>query len=142
MEYTRVGHSAYYMKYHVVWVCKYRRKILKPGVTQYLRTLLPALLERYEGAELEQLGFDRDHLHMLISIPPRYAVADVMKSLKSQSAKQLLAVFPWVRATRYGKRAVWSPGYCVSTAGNSVAAIHKYVEQQGLRDSKREKLDL
>ena len=64
------AHSAYCLQYHVVWVCKYRRRILKPGVAEYLRKVLMVLLRQMPGVEIEAIGFDGDHLHMVMIIPP------------------------------------------------------------------------
>ena len=78
MEVIRTAHSSYSLKYHVVWVCKYRRRILKPGVCSYIRKTLPHLLKSIPGVEIETIGFDLDHLHMIIVIPPKYRISDVM----------------------------------------------------------------
>jgi putative transposase len=127
----------------VVWVCKYRRRILKPGVIASLERMLPTMLDAFPGASLERIGFDRDHLHMVMLIPPKYAISDVMRSLKSRSYSALRAEFPWiVNASRGRKKVVWSPGFYVSSVGANKATIAKYVADQGKRDSGQEKLDL
>ena len=86
MEVKLSTHSAYRLQYHVVWVFKYRRRILKPGIREYTHKLLHELLRRLPGVALEAIGFDGDHLPMVLEIPPKYAIADVMGQLKSQSA--------------------------------------------------------
>ena len=96
MEYIKTAHSIYYLQYHVVWVCKYRRRILNPGICGYIRKILPKLLRSIPGIKLETIGFDKDHLHMVMSIPPKYSIASVMGKLKSQSASQLRKAFPWL----------------------------------------------
>ena len=89
MEYIKTAHSVYYLGYHVVWVCKYRRRIPNPGVCGYIRKLLPKLLRSMPGVNVETIGFDKDHLHMMMSIPPKYSISSVIGKLKSQSAAQL-----------------------------------------------------
>lgn len=75
MEVVQSQHSVYRLSYHVVWVCKYRRRVLKPGVVDYIKKLLPKLLRSIPGCEIEKIGFDKDHVHFVMTIPPRYAIA-------------------------------------------------------------------
>ena len=65
MEVVLTGHGAYHLKYHIVWVTKYRRKILNPGVSEYIRKILPKLARSMAGVKVEQIGFDQDHLHLV-----------------------------------------------------------------------------
>ena len=96
MEVRISAHSAYKLQYHVVWVCKYRRRILKSGVKEYLRKVLYGLLRSMPGVEIEMIGFDYDHLHMVMIIPPKYAISDVMGQLKSQSLSRMRKKFKWL----------------------------------------------
>ena len=136
------GHSAYYLKYHVVWVCKYRRRILKPGVGETLRKLLPHLMRSMPGVAVETIGFDGDHLHMVMIIPPKYAIADVMGTLKNQSASYMRKKFTWLEKVYWKENVVWSPGYFVSSVGVNEQVIQNYVKNQGQRDSDQLELEL
>jgi putative transposase len=142
MEYIKTAHSIYYLQYHVVWVCKYRRRILNPGICGYIRKILPKLLRSIPGVKLETIGFDKDHLHMVISIPPKYSIASVMGQLKSQSASQLRKRFSWLSEVYWNENIVWSPGYFVSSVGINEETIKKYVEHQGCQDSGQLQLKL
>ncbi len=142
MEYIKTAHSVYYLQYHVVWVCKYRRRILNPGVCGYIRKLLPKLLRSMPGVKLETIGFDKDHLHMVMSIPPKYSISSVMGKLKSQSASQLRRKFSWLAKVYWNENIVWSPGYFVSSVGVDEETIKKYVELQGRQDSGQLQLKL
>ena len=142
MEYTKTAHSIFYLQYHVVWVCKYRRRILNPGTCGYIRKILPKLLRSVPGVKLETIGFDKDHLHMVISIPPKYSIASVMGQLKSQSAAQLRKRFSWLSKVYWNENIVWSPGYFVSSVGIDEETIKKYVEHQGCQDSGQLQLKL
>ena len=135
MEYIKTAHSIYYLRYHVVWVCKYRRRILKPGVTSYIRKILPKLLQSMPGVTIETIGFDSDHLHMVMSIPPKYSISSVMGELKSQSASRLRKKFLWLSKVYWKENIVWSPGYFVSSVGVDEETIKNYVEHQGRQDS-------
>ena len=96
MEVIKTAHSMYRLQYHVVWVCKYRRRILKPGVCSYICKTLPSLLRSMPGVTVETIGFDKDHVHMVMVIPPKYSIADVMDRLKSQLASRMRKFFPWL----------------------------------------------
>ena len=142
MDVVKTGHSLYCLQYHVVWVCKYRRRILNPGVCTYLRKVLPKLLRSMPGVVLETIGFDQDHLHMVIVIPPRYSIAAVMGQLKSQSAAHLRKTFGWLKKVYWKENIVWSPGYFVSSVGIDEATIKRYVEHQGRQDSGQFRMEL
>ena len=130
MEVKRSGHGVYTLSYHVVWVTKYRRKILNPGIVEYLRRILPQLVRSMPGVELEQMGFDEDHAHFVIGIPPKYAIADVMGELKNRSASLIRDKF------------VWSPGYFVSSVGINKSIVMNYVKWQGAQDSDQLRMEL
>ena len=142
MDYIKTAHSVYYLQYHVVWVCKYRRRILKPGICGYIRKLLPKLVRSMPGVKLETIGFDMDHLHMVMSIPPKYSISSVMGKLKSQSSSQLRKSFSWLTKVYWNENIVWSPGYFVSSVGVDEETIKKYVELQGCQDSGQLQLKL
>ena len=135
MKYIKSGHGTYRLQYHIVWVCKYRRRILKPGVCAYLKKVLQGLLQSMPGVKLETIGFDQDHLHMVMIIPPKYAISAVMAKLKSQSASILRKKFTWLAKVYWKENIIWSPGYFVSSVGIDEATIKHYVEYQGRQDS-------
>jgi len=94
------------------------------------------------GASLETIGFDRDHLHMVMVIPPRYAIASVMGAMKSQSASYLRKKYPHIKQIYWKENIVWSPGYFVSSIGLDEATIKHYVEHQGIQDADQLELTL
>ena len=134
MEVRLSAHCAYRLQYHVVWVCKYRRKILKPGVRDYLKKVLYGLLRGMPGVEIETIGFDGDHMHMVMVIPPKYAISDVMGQLKSQSSSRMRKKFDWLAKVYWKENIMWSPGYFVSSVGVDEDTIKRYVEFQGRQD--------
>ena len=87
------------------------------------------------GVTVETIGFDKDHVHMVMVIPPKYSIADVMDRLKSQLASRMRKFFPWLEKVYWNENTVWSPGYFVSSVGIDEDTIHNYVEQQGQQDS-------
>jgi len=135
MEVRVSAHCAYRLQYHIVWVCKYRRRILKPGVREYLEKVLTGLLRQMPGVEIETIGFDGDHLHMVMIIPPKYSISEVMGRLKSQSSSRMRKKFDWLSKVYWSDNIVWSPGYFVSSIGVDEKTVKKYVEYQGCQDS-------
>ena len=91
---------------------------------------------------LETIGFDIVHLHMVISIQPKFSIATVMGQLKSQSASWLRKEFPWLAKVYWKENIVWSPGYFVSSVGLDEDTVKKYVEHQGKQDSGQLLLEL
>ena len=142
MKVYKSAHSVYRLEYHVVWVCKYRRRILNPSVCAYIRQIMPKLLRSMSSVALETIGFDNDHLHMLMVIPQKYSIASVMAQLKSQSASELRRKFKWLEKVYWKENIVWSLGYFVSSAGVDEDVIRRYVEHQGMQDSGQIELDL
>jgi putative transposase len=142
MEIIKSGHSAYRLKYHIVWVCKYRRRILNPGVCEYIKKILAKILRGMPGVGLETIGFDQDHLHMVMVIPPKYSIASVMGKLKSQSASSLRKHFKYLSKIYWKENIVWSPGYFVSSVGIDEETIKNYVKHQGDQDSGQLRLEL
>ena len=86
------------------------------------------------GVEIEMIGFDEDHLHMVMVIPPRYSISDVMGRMKSQSSSRMRKKFKWLRKVYWKENILWSPGYFVSSVGVDEETIKKYVERQGSQD--------
>ena len=94
------------------------------------------------GVTVETIGFDQDHLHMMMVIPPKYAIADVMGKLKSQSASYLRKKFPRLQKVYWKENIVWSPGYFASSVGIDEKVIQNYVKNQGQRDEGQLELEL
>ncbi len=142
MEVIKSAHSVYRLQYHVVWVCKYRRRVLNPGVCTYLQRVLPRLTRSMPGVQVKSIGFDQDHVHMVMVIPPKYSISSVMGQLKSQSASRLRDKYPWLEKVYWKENIVWSPGYFVSSVGIDEETIKRYVEHQGNQDSGQLRMEL
>ena len=94
------------------------------------------------GVLIETIGFDRDHLNMMMVIPPKYCIANVMGRLKSQSASMLRKKFKWLGNVYWKENIVWSTGYFVSSVGIDASVIKRYVEHQGEQDSDQLRMQL
>ena len=142
MENRLSGHSVYRTQYHVVWTTKYRRKILNPGVRRCLEYQLKRVLRGLAGVEIIEQNIQPEHIHMVIIIPPKYAVSDVIGEIKGRTSSNLRKQFQWLSKAYFKENVVWSPGYFVSTVGLDEKTIMNYVKYQEHQDSGQAKLDL
>ena len=142
METRLSGHGAYKAEYHVVWIPKYRRRILNPGVKGYWSKLFPKVMKRMPGCEMIEQNIQDDHIHMLMVIPPKYAVSDVIGEIKQYTASRPRKKSAWLEKVYWKENVVWSPGYFVSTVGLDEKQITEYVKWQGHQDSGQASLDL
>jgi len=136
------GHSVYRTEYHIVWIPKYRRRILNPGVRGYLSKLFPKILRGMPGCEILEQNIQVDHIHLLMVIPPKYAVSVVIGRMKQYTASRMREKFAWLEKVYWKERVVWSPGYFVSTVGLDEKQITEYVKWQAHQDSGQAKLEL
>ena len=141
MEVRLSGHSAYRTEYHIVWIPKYRRRILNPGVKGYLKKIIPKILEELPGCEIIEQNIQVDHIHTVMIIPPKYAVSDVIGRIKQKSASMLRKKLSFLKEVYRGEPMLWSPGYFVSTVGIDEAKIIKYVQWQDRQDSGQTKFE-
>ena len=141
MEYKKQGHSVYYTRYHLVISTKYRRKILKAGIGEYLCKRIIGIGERNPEIEIVEVKADQDHVHILLSIPPKYSVSEVVQMIKANTGGYMRKRFPFLDKTYWGVEGIWSIGYFVSTAGINEETIRRYIEKQGQEDSGQAKLE-
>ena len=120
---------------------KYRRRILNPGLSGYLRKLFPKILRSLPGCEIIEYNIQVDHIHMIMIIPPKYSVSDVIGQIKAQTASRLRKKFSWLSKVYWKENIVWSPGYFVSTVGIDEKSIIKYVQFQESQDLGQAKLE-
>ena len=142
MRYRKSSHAIYKTEYHLVWIPRYRRKIFVKGVKEYAAKTLTHIPELDPDIEVIKLSVQIDHVHMVIVIPPRIAVAAVVQYIKSQSAKKLKAKFPFLHKTYASKDGIWSRGYCVSCIGLNEKEILAYVTHQEKEDKGQLQLTL
>lgn len=129
------GHCAYKCDYHLVIVTKYRRKIFNDGSFGYFCDVMKGVInEGMPEVVLLKVNHDIDHIHMLLSIPPKMRISDVVRRIKSTTARLLKKKFEYMRKAYWGVDGIWSDGYFVSTVGINEAIVKRYIEQQGKED--------
>ena len=132
-QFKKLAHSLYECKYHVVFCPKYRYKILQGEVAQYVTQQIYRLCSQKDEVEVLEVNVQAEHVHVVISIPPKYAVSSVIGYLKGKLALRLFDRYPELRRRYWGQH-VWSRGYCVSTVGLDEEHIRKYVKWQNKKD--------
>jgi putative transposase len=142
METRYSGHTVYRTEYHIVWIPKYRRRILNSGIKSYLSKMLPKVLETMPGCELVEYNIQVDHIHTVMIIPPKYSVSEIVGRIKGMTASRLRARFEWLKKVYWEDNMVWSPGFFVSTVGIDEDKIRNYVRWQESQDSGQAKLEL
>ena len=141
MDYKKQGHSVYYTRYHLVLSTKYRRKILRAGFGEYLTKLIIGIGRQNPDIEIIEVNTDIDHVHILLSIPPKFSVSDVVRMIKAKSGAVMRKKFPFLDKVYWGTNGIWSIGYFVSTAGINEEVVRKYIKMQGEEDSGQAKLE-
>ena len=135
MEVKRTRHAVYDTHYHLVWAPKYRKWILRGDLREYVCQLFHRIAEQFEY-EIEKLEIAEDHIHMLVSFPPRDSIAKVVARFKSISASEIFHNFPGVKRELW-KGEFWEYGYFARTVGSGVTAdtISKYIEYHRTKET-------
>jgi len=135
-----LSHTAWDCKYHLVWIPKYRKKLLFGQLRRYLGSVLHELASHKES-KIHEGHMSGDHLHMLISIPPKYAVSQVVGYIKGKSAIHIARQYMGKRKNFMGQH-FWARGYYVSTAGRDEEVIRQYIKKHEEIDKKVDQLGL
>lgn len=141
MEYKKQAHAVYYAQYHIVISTKYRRKVLKAGMGDYLKRKVLQVSKFQPEIEILEVNTDLDHIHLLVSIPPKFSVSEVVKMIKAHTGTAMRKKFPFLDKVYWGINGIWSIGYFVSTVGINEKTIRRYVQKQGEEDSGQAKLE-
>jgi putative transposase len=139
-DYESLCHSVWECKYHVVFIPKYRKKALFGELRRNLGDVLRALAKQKESEVLEG-HLMPDHVHMLVSIPPKYSVAQVVGYMKGKSAIHVARTFGERKRNFVGQH-FWARGYFVSTVGRDETVIREYIRKQEEEDKRQDQLRL
>ena len=131
-NYSIAAHARYIIKYHFVWIVKYRHDILSDvKIGNAVNIIIREIAEKY-GFEIISLGTDGNHIHVFVSAPPRYSPSQIVNTLKSVSGRQIFQQFPEVKKSLWGGE-FWGDGFYVGTVGDGTTTeiIKKYIVNQG-----------
>jgi putative transposase len=138
--YESLKHTTWECKYHVVFIPKCRRKVLYQGIRQELGVVFRSLAEQWE-CKVDEGHLMPDHVHMLLSVPPKYSVSNVLGFIKGKSAIHIARVYAGRRRNFVGQH-FWARGYWVSTVGKNEAAVRQYIQNQEKEDRRLEQLEM
>lgn len=139
-EFESLSHTRWDCKYHIVFIPKCRRKLLYGNLRQHLGEIFRKLASQKES-RIEEGHLMPDHVHMMISIPPKYSVSQVVGYIKGKSAIHLARVYAERRRNYVGQH-FWARGYFVSTVGRDEEMIREYIRNQEVEDARLEQLSL
>jgi putative transposase len=137
---TALSHTKWDCKYHVVFIPKYRRKVLYGELRRYLGDVFRKLALQKES-RIEEGHLMPDHVHMMISIPPKYAVSQVVGFIKGKSAIHLARTYG-ERKRNFVGQSFWARGFFVSTVGRDEAVIREYIKNQEQENKRLDQLNL
>jgi len=139
-QFKKLAHAVWQCKYHVIWCPKYRFRILRGEIGLSVRDIIKQLCE-WRKIEILEGNVQADHIHLVLSIPPKYSISETIGFLKGKSAIKIFDVHHELKK-RYWGRHFWSKGYCVSTVGLNEEQIKKYVREQSHKEKKMTQMSL
>ena len=140
LDTSSLAHTTWNCKYHIVFAPKYRRQVIYGKIKVDIGNMLRKLCE-YKGVEIIEAEACPDHIHMLISVPPKYSVAQIVGYLKGKSSLMIFEKYANMKY-KYGNRHFWCRGYYVDTVGKNKKAIGEYIRKQLQEDIGYEQLTM
>ena len=140
LDVSSLAHTKWECKYHIVFAPKYRRQIIYGKIKQDIGQMIRKLCQ-YKGIEIHEAEACKDHIHMLVSIPPKYSVSQIMGYLKGKSSLMIYEKYANLKY-KYGNRHFWCRGCYVSTVGRNRRAIEEYIKNQLQEDYTDDQLSI
>ena len=136
MEVRLSAHGAYQHQYQVVWIPKYRRRILRGAIKLFVQEQLPQIQPYHPDGEVQPWSVQIDHIPMGLVLPPKYAVSSIVGKMTAHLSRHLRLRYPGLKRTYWGA-VLWFPGFFSSTVGLNEAVIRRYVEHQERMDKEQ-----
>ena len=137
-RFRKLSHTIWHCQYHIVWVPKYRFRILTGLVAQEVERCIRAFSERL-GAEIVELNVQHDHVHLLAMVPPKTSISEFMGTIKGRTAIRVFNKFRNLKSRPYWGNHFWARGYCVDTVGLDAEKIRKYLKYQEDKEKRSER---
>jgi putative transposase len=129
-HYRNSSHTVYDLKYHIVWITKYRKPVLRGEIAERVRDLIREICKSRD-VEIIKGHVSRNHVHIFVSVPPHISVSQLVQSLKGKSSRKMLMEYKSLSRAFWGRH-MWARGYFVASSGNVTDdVIMKYIEEQG-----------
>ena len=140
-RFRRLSQTLWCCQYHIVWVPKYRFRILEGQISKDVTELIRAFSDQ-QGCEIIELNVQRDHVHLLVMVPPKLSISEYVGKVKGRTAIRILNKHRGLKKKPYWGNHFWARGYCVDTVGLDADKIRKYVKYQETQEKKAEQLSL
>ena len=140
-RFRKLSHTIWHCQYHLVWVPKYRFRILRGSVKESLQAGIQAICG-FAGCEVVELNVQPDHVHVVMMVPPKKSISDLVGRIKGQTAMRLFHQFRYLKKKPYWGNHFWAKGYCVDTVGLDADMIRKYVRYREKKEKETEQLQL
>ena len=138
-RFRRLSHAIWHCQYHLVWVPKYRYRVLEGPIAEHVHKCVH-VFAGHKGCEVVELNVQKDHVHLIAMVPPKVSISDLMGTVKGRTAIRVLRQFPALRAKPYWGNHFWARGYCVDTVGLNAEMIRRYVQYQEKKERQQEQL--
>jgi len=133
-HYRKSSHTVYDIKYHIVWITKYRKPVLRGDVAERARDLIREICKARD-VEIIRGHISREHVHIFVSVPPHISVSQLVQSIKGKTSRKMLMEYKGLSRKFWGRH-MWARGYFVASSGNVTdEVIIKYIEEQGKEPS-------
>ena len=136
-RFKQLSHALWHCLYHIVWTPKYRYRILKGEIKTEVEHCIRAFSEQ-KGCIIEELNVQEDHVHLVIFVPPKVSISEIIGIMKGRTAIRLFNKYKKLKQRPYWGNHFWSKGYCVDTVGLDAEMIKKYVKYQEKKDKREE----
>ena len=137
-RFRKLSQTIWHCNYHIVWVPKYRLRILEGKIAWEVNNCIRVFSER-QGGEIVELSTQIDHVHLLVMIPPKVSVSNFVGTIKGRTAIRIFNKFRNIKEKPYWGNHFWAQGYCVDTVGLDEEMIRKYIKYQEMKERKSEK---
>ena len=135
-RFEKLTHVIWHCQYHIVWVPKYRFRVLKGAIGREVHNCVQVYCSRL-GCTVVELNVQLDHVHLLVKVPPKVSISQLMGVVKGKSALRIFTRFPYLRQKPYWGNHFWAKEYCVDTVGVDADMIRKYVKYQERQEERQ-----
>ena len=136
-RFKKLSHVIWHCQYHIVWVPKYRYRVLKGPVAEEVFTCIQVFCGQL-GCEVVEVSVQADHVHLLVKIPPKVSISEFMGTVKGRTAIRVFKKYPYLKERPYWGNHFWADGYCVDTVGLDAEMIRKYVVFQERKEREQQ----
>ncbi len=137
-RFRKLSQTIWHCQYHIVWVPKYRFRVLKGDIADEVATCVRIFSEQL-GCEIIEMNVQVDHVHLLVMVPPKVSVSGFVGTIKGRTAIRVLNKYRKLKEKPYWGNHLWARGYCVDTVGLDLEMIQKYVKYQEAKEKEAEK---